>query len=230
MKISVIIPVYNEVATVAAVIRKVRETELSNVFKQIIVVDDGSSDGTREILQGLEADGYIDSLILMDKNAGKGAALKRGFSRVSGDYVFIQDADLEYDFSETVEMVRLVAVYEAQAVFGSRFLKKNKRNMVYAVGNILATRLFNLFFGTRLSDLATCYKLFPSILMPDLILIKNNDFTFDVVELTALIVKKGLKIKEVPISYSPRPAKEKKLGLRQGFKIILSVLRKGVLR
>jgi glycosyltransferase involved in cell wall biosynthesis len=224
-KLSVIIPVYNEAATVTEVIEKVGNVVLPGIQKQIIVVDDGSTDGSRQALRELRERGLIDDLLLNDRNIGKGGALKAGLRCVAGDYVLIQDADLEYDFEDVLGMVQ-EAEAKAKVVFGSRFLKKNKRNFFYTLGNITATKLFNWFFGVKLSDLTTCYKLFPADLIADLFLIPADDFVFDTVDLTLAIVRRGWRIKEVPISYKPRSVKEKKLKFSDGIKIIMAIFQR----
>lgn len=220
MKISIIIPVYNEAKTLIKVVEKVLSANvMEGIEKEIIVVDDGSTDGSTSIVRSL-SDSRIKK-ILLSKNCGKGAAIKQALHLVSGDYILIQDADLEYDPKNYNVLLIPIIKAKAMVVFGSRFLKQNPRRIFYTAGNKLATHIFNFIFGTYLTDIATCYKIFPRELIPQLISVKNNDFIFDVVRVPLAIVKAGYLIHEVPIDYSPRFYKEgKKLLPEHGFSII----------
>lgn len=223
MRLSIVIPVYNEAPTIGEVLAAIQNANTLDFDKEIIVVDDYSTDGTREILKEIRDENI--KIIFGDKNGGKGAALKKGFAATTGDYILIQDADLEYTPANYPQLLAPILKGETEVVFGSRFLQKNKRNYFYAFGNIIATRLFNSIFKTNLTDLATCYKIFPKKLIPDLLKIEANDFVFDVVKLTATITRNGYTIKEIPIDHFPRWHKEgKKLKLKHGLKIIGNLL------
>ena len=223
-KLSIIVPVYNEIATIEKVLVEIKNADTLNFEKEIIVVDDNSTDGTKQALKETE-DGQ-KKIIFSDKNEGKGAVIKRGLVIATGDYILIQDADLEYTPKNYPKLLKPILEKETEVIFGSRFLQKNKRNYFYAFGNIIATRIFNLIFKTNLTDLATCYKIFPKKLIPRLLEIKENDFVFDVIQLTATIIKNGYTIKEIPIDYFPRWHREgKKLKLKHGFKIFFSLFK-----
>lgn len=221
MKISVLIPVFNEEGTIQEVLRKVRENLPEELEKEIIVIDDGSTDSSLKKLQNEK--GIV--LVSLPVRRGKGGALKEGFSRASGDFILIQDADLEYAPEDYAALLAPIIKNESQAVFGSRELLPNKRNRFYAIGNTLVTFFFNKKFKTRLTDIATCYKLFPREVIGDLIKSRENDFAFDVFRITLSLVRKGYKITEVPIHYSPRGKKQgKKLNPIHGLHILFLVL------
>lgn len=225
VKLSIIIPCYNEAATIARVIEKVRGAEFPAGWdREVIVVDDFSTDGTRELLRTIAERGDIE-LVLLEKNSGKGGAVKSGLAKATGDYVIIQDADEEYDPKDIALL--LVATSKADSVFGSRNLGTNNVpfSKVFFYGGLLVTKLFNILFGTRLSDVATCYKLFPRRFIPVLAAIEQNDFTFDAVYLTRALVRGGT-IVEVPISYRARTKAEgKKLSLKHGISIAAALVR-----
>ena len=208
MKLSVVIPVFNEKDTIKEVIEKVKKSPLK---KEIIVIDDSSNDGTKKLLREIKkkAENNHDIKILyLDKNLGKGQAVKKGFSLVKGDYVIIQDADLEYNPEEYPKLLKPILNKEADVVFGSRLLNKNKRfksNWLFYIGRISITWVTNILFGSYLTDSYTCYKLIPNDLIRDLD-ITANGFELEA-ELTAKILLAGKKIKEVPIDYSPRSKK-----------------------
>ena len=224
--LSVIIPVYNEVTTLKEAIRRVEEI---NLPKEIIVVDDGSTDGSSEIAEQLARQGRI-KLIKMGRNTGKGAAFKAGLSAVRGEMVITQDADLEYDPRDLKDIARMLKRPEVEVVYGSRILKKDNRmsHPLYYIGGKLVTLVTNLLFAARLTDEPTCYKCFRSKVIRNLPL-KHNGFELEP-EITARLLKKGIRIYEVPISYNPRkPGYGKKLNWRDGCKAILTLLRYRIL-
>lgn len=230
MKLSIIIPVYNEVQTIAEILAEVERADILGCEKEIIVVDDGSTDGTREVLQ--KKNGSIEQrmcVIFRTLNGGKGAALKDGLHIATGDYILIQDADMEYPPAENYPvLLKPIIEKQTDVVFGSRYLKKNKRNHFYSLGNKILTAFFNFIFKTHLTDFATCYKIFPRKLIPQLLEIKDDDFVFDVVQLTAVIAKNRYRIKEVPIDYIPRwYSSGKKLKLKHGLRILSALLMSG---
>jgi dolichol-phosphate mannosyltransferase len=218
MKISIIIPCHNEEKTIKKLLNKVLEVQLpENWKKEIIVVDDGSNDNTKNILKK-----YKDKvkIIFKNKNEGKGAALKEGLKHATGDYILIQDADLEYDPNDYIKLIEPINRNEAQIVIGIRKFKKF--NLFYFGGKLL-TKIFNFFIGSNFSDNATCYKLFPRKLVPQILKYKENDFSFDNVCLSYELFKSGLKIKEVEINYNPRK-EGKKIKIKDGFIVLFKIL------
>jgi glycosyltransferase involved in cell wall biosynthesis len=209
----VIIPVFNEVSTIAQIIKSVREVAID---KEIIVVDDCSTDGTRERLRALSDEGV--RVFYHEKNKGKGAALRTGFGHVSGDVVVIQDADLEYNPQEYHRLLKPILDGRADVVYGSRFLSSDERRVLlfwHSVGNKLLTLLSNMFTNLNLSDMETCYKMFRVEVIKGMKL-EQNRFGFEP-EFTAKIVKKKCRIYEIGISYSGRDYLEgKKIGWRDG--------------
>jgi len=215
-KLSVIVPVYNERNTVVEVLRRMRAVELPDgIDREIIVVDDGSTDGTRDVLNQL-SDSTV-RIILHDHNRGKGAAVRTGIEVASGDYVLIQDADLEYDPEDWPKLVAPVTRGRARVVYGSRFTGE-RRNMLFLhwIGNRMLSFVTNVLYNTTLSDMETCYKLVDRSLLLDLELRCNR---FDIEpEITAKILKRRIRIYEVPISYTGREFDEgKKITWRDGF-------------
>ncbi len=225
MKLSVIIPVYNERHTVEELIRRVQAVDLD---KEIIVVDDCSTDGTREILQRLAP--TLDVAIFLDTNQGKGAAMRSGIQRATGDYVVIQDADLEYDPEDFHALLRPILEGNAEVVYGSRFIGE-RRNMFFHhwVGNRLLTLVTNVLYNTTLSDMETCYKLFRTDIIQG-IEIASKGFTVEP-EITAKILRSGILIYEVPISYAGRNYTEgKKITWRDGIWALLTLIRYRIVR
>lgn len=222
MKLSVVIPVYNEADTVIEVIRRVRNTPYDT---EIIVVDDGSTDGTRDRLETLpDADDL--RLLRHETNAGKGAALRTAFACVTGDVVIIQDADLEYDPRDFEKLLEPILDGRADVVFGSRFLGGPHRVLYFwhFLGNRFLTLLSNALTNVNLTDMETCYKAFRAPILNDL-RIKSNRFGFEP-EFTAKVAKRGLRIYEVPISYSGRDyAEGKKITWRDGVAALFTILR-----
>jgi glycosyltransferase involved in cell wall biosynthesis len=222
--LSVVMPVYNEKNTVLKIIDRVLKLD---VVKELIVVDDGSTDGTRELLKSAPLDERVKT-VFQEKNSGKGSALRAGFSKASGEIVVIQDADMEYDPNEFLEMMKPIEEGFADVVYGSR-LSGGKPQRVYMfwhkVGNGVITFLMNLLFNSTLSDIETCYKMFRKEVI-DGISIRSNDFSVEP-ELTAKILKnKKLRIYEMPISYYGRSyAEGKKISWVDGFGAIATILR-----
>lgn len=222
-KLSIIIPVFNEKNNISVVLNAVKKAPTPGFEKEIIVVDDYSTDGTREILK--ETEGV--TLILAERNGGKGAAIKLGLTKVTGDFILFQDADLEYSPEEYKHLLPFVDT--STVVFGSRYLKNNKRNHLSG-GARAVNVLFNALFRTAITDVATCYKIFPSDLKEKLSNIRENDFVYDVIQATAVAVRNKKNIREVGISYNPRTyAEGKKLRIKHGLRIVATTLKEGIL-
>ena len=220
--LSVVIPAYNETATVERLLRRVREVPLN---LEVIVVDDGSTDGTRDLLRELEGE-LIDQLVLHEKNAGKGAALRTGFGRATGDVVVVQDADLEYDPYELPILLEPILSGRADAVYGSRFLGGPHRVLFFwhSVGNHLLTLLSNMLTDVNLTDMETCYKMVRTELLQSLPLSAHR-FGIEP-ELTARLAQAGARIYELPISYHGRSyAEGKKIGWKDGVSAFWSIIR-----
>jgi len=222
--LSVVVPVYNEKGTVLAIIEKVLRLDF---VKEVIVVDDGSTDGTKELLKAASFDGRVRTFF-HDRNRGKGAALRTGFVHVTGEIVTIQDAPLEYDPNEFVEMSKPIIDGVADVVYGSR-LSGGKPQRVHLfwhrVGNGFLTFVTGLLYNTTLSDMETCYKMFRKVVL-DGIRIKSDDFSVEP-ELTAKICKnQKWRIYEIPISYYGRSyAEGKKISWRHGFSALWTLLK-----
>jgi glycosyltransferase involved in cell wall biosynthesis len=211
MRLSIIIPVYNEKATVLEMLSRV---EALPVEKEIVMVDDGSTDGTRELLAALTPGRAV--VVMHDKNQGKGAAIRSGLARASGDIIAIQDADLEYDPRDLLRLLRPIEDGKANVVYGSRFTGERKNMFFWHwVGNRFLTLMTDILFDTTLSDMETCYKMFKSEVIKGISL-KSHRFEIEV-EITAKILKKGYRIYEVPISYAGREFHEgKKITWKDG--------------
>lgn len=221
MKLSVIIPVYNEAKTVEEVIQKVRAVP---VEKEIIAVDDGSTDGTREILEKFKKERDI-KVILKENNEGKGSAIREGLKYVKGDIVVIQDADLEYEPMDWLKMLEVMKKKNADVVYGSRVLGKGKKSsfIFYAGGRFLSF-LANILYMANITDEPTCYKMFKAEVIKKINL-KCRGFEF-CPEVTAKVRKKGYKIYEVPIHYNPRNIKEgKKIRWKDGIVAIWTLIK-----
>jgi glycosyltransferase involved in cell wall biosynthesis len=222
MKLSVVIPVYNEKDTIREILRRVQDVDLP---KEIIVVDDCSSDGTREILQSLPPSDNV-KVFFQPQNAGKGAALRVGFGQVSGDIVVIQDADLEYDPTEYPELIRPILENKADVVYGSRFLSGPHRVLFFwhSVGNRVLTTLSNMLTDLNLTDMETCYKVFRADILKK-IKLRENRFGIEP-EFTAKVAKARCRIYEVPISYAGRDYSEgKKISWKDGIAALFVILK-----
>lgn len=216
-KLSVIIPVYNERATIEEIVRRVQDAPVAGVEKEIILVDDGSSDGTRDILRAMQAANSAAAaaspagmkIIFHEVNQGKGAAIRTGLRYVTGELTVIQDADLEYDPREYGVLMQPILEDRADVVYGSRFMGPHRAfNFLHMLGNKFLTLITNLLYNTILSDMETCYKMFRTAVFQD-IQLRANRFDFEP-EITAKILKRGYRVYEVPISYAGRDVDEGK--------------------
>ena len=226
VRLSVVIPVYNEVETVETLLRRVRDVPL---WLEVIVVDDGSTDGTGELLAKLEGD-LIDRLISKKVNEGKGSALRAGFRHATGDVVVVQDADMEYDPHEFPMLLQPILSGKADAVYGSRFLGGPHRVLLFwhSVGNRLLTLLSNMFTDLNLTDMETCYKMVRRELLDELPLSANR-FGIEP-EITARLAQAGARIYELPISYHGRSyAEGKKIGWKDGISALGCIVKYNLL-
>jgi glycosyltransferase involved in cell wall biosynthesis len=226
--LSVVIPCYNETKTIRAILERVRSAAPA-LSKELIVVDDMSTDGTRELLSG-ELRSLVDTLVLHERNQGKGAALRSGIRAATGRIVVIQDADLEYDPNEYEVLVRPILDGRADVVFGSRFVSGGSRRVLYFwhyVGNQLLTLLSNIFTNLNLSDMETCYKVFRREVIQS-IEIEEDRFGFEP-EVTAKVAKLKCRIYEVGISYAGRTYEEgKKIGWKDGVSALRCIVKYGL--
>jgi len=223
LKLSVLVPVYNEERTLRTIIARIRAVPL---VLEIICVDDCSTDASRQILQELLAGGEVDRVILQPVNMGKGAAIRTGARAARGGVIVVQDADLEYDPAEYPRLIQPILDDKADAVFGSRFLGGGGRVLYYwhSVGNKLLTTLSNVLTNINLTDMETCYKMVRAPLMQSLVLTTNR-FGFEP-ELTARLAQSGARLWELPISYSGRTyAEGKKIGWRDGVAAFWHIIR-----
>ncbi|MBU2639590.1 MAG: glycosyltransferase family 2 protein [Nanoarchaeota archaeon] len=214
MKLSVIIPVYNEENTVEELIKRVKNVNLGGIEKEIIVIDDESTDNSLNILKKQK-----DIILLVHvKNKGKGAAIRNGFKKATGDIIIVQDADLEYDPNEYPKLLKPILENKTKVVYGSRFLEaKHKEIFTHYIGNKFLTWFTNLLYGSKLTDMETCYKMFRKEILEDMPL-ESDRFGIEP-EITSKMLKKGYKILEVPIVYKPRFSNQgKKINLLDGFK------------
>ena len=225
MKLSVIIPVYNEESTIAEVIRRVSNVVIEGVDKEIIVADDGSTDQTSSIIANTQRDESIIKVHTSLINLGKGAAVRFGLEYATGDVIIIQDADLELNPEEYIKLLEPILNGESDVVYGSRFMKRN-RNIptITRFANRFLTLLGNMMFSGGLTDMETAYKVFKSSVAKQISL-RSVGFEFDA-EITAKILLAGNKIREVPITYNPRSKIEgKKLSWKDGVKTIYILLK-----
>ncbi len=229
MRLSVVIPCFNEAATIERLLEAVRAAPWPE--KEIIVVDDCSRDGSRELLEG-RLRGMVDRLVLHERNRGKGAALRSGIAAATGDAVIIQDADLEYDPNEYPRLLAPIAENRADVVYGSRFMGGAPHRVLYfwhAVGNGFLTVLSNMFTNLNLTDMETCYKAFRREVIQS-ITIEEDRFGFEP-EITAKVAKAGCRVFEVGISYYGRTyAEGKKIGYRDGFRAIYCIVKYNLFR
>ena len=224
MKLSVVIPVYNEQRFVRTIIDRVLAIDMEGLEKELIVVDDGSVDGTREQLRELDIPGV--SVAFHETNRGKGAALRTGFARATGDIVLIQDADLEYNPEEYPVLLAPILSGHADVVYGSRFLGGPHRVHLFwhMVGNRFLTLLSNMMSNLNLTDMETCYKVFRRQVLDGLTL-RSNRFGFEP-EFTLKVARRGWRVYEVPISYHGRDyAEGKKIGWRDGVSAIYTIIK-----
>jgi glycosyltransferase involved in cell wall biosynthesis len=228
-KLSVVIPCFNEVSTIEALIDRVLEAPVED--KEIVVVDDGSNDGTRDVLRE-KIEPRIARVLYHESNRGKGAALRSGFEATTGDVVLVQDADLEYDPEEYAKLVEPILADRADVVFGSRFAGGEAHRVLYFwhyLGNRILTLISNALTNLNLTDMETCYKVFRREILQS-IHIEEDRFGFEP-EITAKVAKLGCRIFEVGISYSGRTyAEGKKIGWRDGMRAVWCIFKYNVLR
>lgn len=217
--ISILIPVFNEAKTIIEVLEMVRNAPCLDLVKELVIVDDGSTDGTRDILRDVDAAKYNAKIVFHEKNAGKGAALRTAQGQATGDLILIQDADLEYDPKEYEELVRPIVEGRADVVYGSR-LSGGKPTRAFKVlhlfGNKFLSALTNVLYNCTLTDMETCYKVFRAPIFKN-ITIRSNRFEFEP-EITAKVLKQRVRLIELPISYYGRDyAEGKKITWKDGF-------------
>jgi len=228
MKLSILIPVFNEKETILEILRRVDMVKL-NLEKEIIVIDDCSNDGTTDILRSLDSQKY--KIFSTEKNSGKGAAIKVGLKKVSGDIIIIQDADLEYDPGDYVSMLGPILDNKVDVTLGSRVLQNpmklfgsHRTPVITYMGHAVTTTLINLLYGQSGTDYYACYKMFRVKILKDITL-EANGFDFDS-EFVCKVFKKEIKVVEVPISYTPRAKNTgKKIKWHDAFPVIFSIIK-----
>jgi glycosyltransferase involved in cell wall biosynthesis len=236
-RLSIVLPVYNERATVAALLDRVLAVDLKGLGKEVIIVEGNSTDGTRDIVRGYASRPGV-KVLYEDKPRGKGAAVRAGLAQASGDYLLIQDGDLEYDPADTPKLLAPLLAGEAEVVFGSRVMTSPQHwqfrrlhgperlfGFLVNLGGVLFTGLFNRLYGTRLSDGATMFKLFRTADLKAITL-KSDGFDYDW-EISAKLAKKGLRFAELPVFYKARSLAEgKKIRFwRDGWRVLIAILR-----
>jgi glycosyltransferase involved in cell wall biosynthesis len=230
IKLSILIPVYNETHTILEIVNRIQKINLAGIDKEIIIIDDFSNDGTREKIKKCETDTI--KVLCHDKNLGKGAALRSGFSIVRGDYVIIQDADLEYDPRDYSLILQPLLENKADVVYGSRFIGNEPHRVMFFwhyVGNKLLTFFSNMLTNLNLTDMETCYKAFKADILKK-VAFKENRFGFEP-EFTAKVAKLRLRIYEVGISYYGRTyAEGKKINWKDGISALWCIIRYNLFR
>lgn len=229
MKLSILIPVFNESKTLKKILARIEKVDLGDIRKEIIIIDDGSTDGSREIIKKL---GRKYVRIFQPRNQGKGAALKAGINAATGDFIIFQDADMEYNPEDYIKLLQPILGNKADITFGSRFENQKfvlfgKNRIIHPthyIGNKFLTFAFNLLYGTKLKDVEPCYKMFKSNILKN-VNVASNGFEYDI-ELMCRLVKKGHKIIQIPIRYSPRGFHEgKKINWKDGIAAFLIMLK-----
>ncbi len=227
MKLSVLIPVYNEKETFLEILERIKKADIGELEKEIVIVDDYSTDGTREMLKELEEKDKSLKIFYHEKNRGKGAAVRTAIEKMTGDIAIIQDADLEYDPEEYVLLLRPILSGKADVVYGSRFITTRERRVLYFwhyMGNKFLTLLGNMFSNLNLTDMETCYKMFRGDLLKKLYL-ENDGFAFDA-EITLKVARLNVRVYEVGISYHGRSYEEgKKITWKDGFRTIYAIFK-----
>ena len=223
-KLSIIIPVYNEKDTLLKILKKVELVDIGDIEKEIIIIDDYSNDGTTQLLKTIKK----HKVYFHSENKGKGAAIKLGLKKATGDLVIIQDADLEYDPNDYKKLIQPIIQKKFKVVYGSRFLKNSKNsskgNIKYYFGNKMLSFFTSILYFNKITDMETCYKVFDAKLVKS-IKLNANKFDFEP-EITSKILKRRIKILEIPISYNPRKVDEgKKIKIKDGFAALFTLIK-----